>query len=95
MSRFRSQKWKGVIGLEIHAQINTESKLFSGAEKNFGSPTNSNVSLFDAAFPGTLPVSNCLFVCLMVFNGTFNNNSVILWRSVLLIEESRVPRENH
>jgi hypothetical protein len=38
MSRFRSQKWKGVIGLEIHAQINTESKLFSGAEKNFGSP---------------------------------------------------------
>jgi Asp-tRNA(Asn)/Glu-tRNA(Gln) amidotransferase B subunit len=36
MSRFRSQKWKGVIGLEIHAQINTESKLFSGAEKNFG-----------------------------------------------------------
>jgi Asp-tRNA(Asn)/Glu-tRNA(Gln) amidotransferase B subunit len=44
MSRFRSQKWKGVIGLEIHAQINTESKLFSGAEKNFGSPTNSNVT---------------------------------------------------
>ena len=32
------------------------------AEKNFGSPTHSNVSLFDAAFPGTLPVSNCLFV---------------------------------
>lgn len=54
----KSQKWKGVIGLEIHAQINTESKLFSGAEKNFGSPTNSNVSLFDAAFPGTLPVLN-------------------------------------
>ena len=37
----------------------------------------------------------CLFVCLMVFNATFNNISVILWRSVLLVEETAGPRENH
>jgi hypothetical protein len=35
------------------------------------------------------------FVCLMVFNNTFNNISVISWRSVLLVEETREPRENH
>jgi hypothetical protein len=37
----------------------------------------------------------CLFVCLMVFNATFNNISVISWRSVLLVEETGGPRENH
>ena len=37
----------------------------------------------------------CLFVCLMVFNTTFNNISVISWRSVLLVEETRGPGENH
>ena len=37
----------------------------------------------------------CLFVCLMVFNATFNNISVISWRSVLLMEEAEGPRENH
>jgi hypothetical protein len=37
----------------------------------------------------------CLFVCLMVFNATFNNISAILWRSVLLVEETGVPGENH
>ena len=37
----------------------------------------------------------CLFVCLMVFNATFNNSSVISWRSVLLMEETGVPEENH
>ena len=36
-----------------------------------------------------------LFICLMVFNATFNNISVISWRSVLLVEETRGPRENH
>jgi hypothetical protein len=38
---------------------------------------------------------SCLFVCLMVFNAIFNNISVISWRSVLLVEETGVPRENH
>jgi hypothetical protein len=37
----------------------------------------------------------CLFVCLMVFNATFNNISVISWRSVLFVEETGGPRENH
>ncbi|XP_043287532.1 glutamyl-tRNA(Gln) amidotransferase subunit B, mitochondrial [Venturia canescens] len=51
-------KWNSVVGLEIHAQINAESKLFSGASTNFGMPINSCVSLFDCATPGTLPVLN-------------------------------------
>jgi hypothetical protein len=38
---------------------------------------------------------HCLLVCLMVFNATFNNISVIWWRSVLLVEETAVPGENH
>jgi len=46
-----------VIGLEIHAQINSKSKLFSGASTEYGSSPNSCVSYFDAALPGTLPVS--------------------------------------
>jgi hypothetical protein len=39
--------------------------------------------------------NNCLFVCLVVFNATFNNISVISWRSVLLVEETGGPEENH
>ncbi|XP_046390680.1 glutamyl-tRNA(Gln) amidotransferase subunit B, mitochondrial [Ischnura elegans] len=50
--------WEGVVGLEVHAQIMSCSKLFSGAGTTFSSPVNSNVSLFDAAIPGTLPVLN-------------------------------------
>nr|XP_022323623.1 glutamyl-tRNA(Gln) amidotransferase subunit B, mitochondrial-like [Crassostrea virginica] len=49
---------KGVIGLEIHAQINTKSKLFSASPTAFGAPTNTQVSIFDSALPGTLPVLN-------------------------------------
>ncbi|XP_063987650.1 glutamyl-tRNA(Gln) amidotransferase subunit B, mitochondrial [Diachasmimorpha longicaudata] len=54
----QSEKWKSVIGLEIHAQISTASKLFSGASTDFGEPVNSCVSFFDCATPGTLPVLN-------------------------------------
>lgn len=50
--------WIGVVGLEIHAQISSASKLFSGAATEFSAPVNTNVSLFDAAIPGTLPVLN-------------------------------------
>ncbi|XP_069686589.1 glutamyl-tRNA(Gln) amidotransferase subunit B, mitochondrial [Periplaneta americana] len=53
-----NSEWKAVVGLEIHAQISTKSKLFSGAGTEFGAPVNTNVSLFDAAIPGTLPVLN-------------------------------------
>ena len=50
--------WEMVIGLEIHAQISSKSKLFSGASATFGAEANSNVSLVDAAMPGMLPVIN-------------------------------------
>ena len=50
--------WEMVIGLEIHAQISSKSKLFSGASASFGVEANSNVSLVDAAMPGMLPVIN-------------------------------------
>ncbi|CAH0547644.1 unnamed protein product [Brassicogethes aeneus] len=57
-STAKSKKWKSVVGLEVHAQIFTESKLFSGSSTKFTSPVNSNVSLFDCSTPGTLPVLN-------------------------------------
>src|SRR6516165_3418316 len=50
--------WEVVIGLEIHAQVTSRSKLFSGASTQFGNEPNSNVSLVDAAMPGMLPVIN-------------------------------------
>ncbi len=51
-------EWEVVVGLEVHAQINTASKLFSGAATAFGAEPNSQVSLIDAAMPGMLPVPN-------------------------------------
>lgn len=50
--------WEAVIGLEIHAQVKSNSKLFSSSPTNFDAPTNTNVSTIDAAFPGMLPVLN-------------------------------------
>ena len=50
--------WEVVIGLEVHAQIISKSKLFSGAATDFGAGPNSQVSFVDAAFPGMLPVPN-------------------------------------
>ena len=50
--------WEIVIGLEVHAQINSESKLFSGSSTAFGAEPNTQVSLVDAAMPGMLPVLN-------------------------------------
>src|SRR5437879_12236795 len=50
--------WEVVIGLEVHAQITSNSKLFSGASTEFGGEPNSHVSLVDAAMPGMLPVIN-------------------------------------
>ena len=50
--------WEIVIGMEVHAQVTSHSKLFSGASTEFGRPQNSNVSLVDAAMPGMLPVIN-------------------------------------
>jgi aspartyl-tRNA(Asn)/glutamyl-tRNA(Gln) amidotransferase subunit B len=50
--------WEVVIGMEIHAQVNSQAKLFSGAATGFGAAPNSQVSLVDAAMPGMLPVIN-------------------------------------
>jgi aspartyl-tRNA(Asn)/glutamyl-tRNA(Gln) amidotransferase subunit B len=50
--------WEIIIGMEIHAQVSSEAKLFSGASTAFGSEPNANVSIVDAAMPGMLPVIN-------------------------------------
>ena len=50
--------WEIVIGMEVHAQISSTSKLFSGASTEFGAEPNANVALVDAAMPGMLPVIN-------------------------------------
>ena len=56
--RGRSGDWEVVIGMEVHAQVTSSSKLFSGASTQFGGEPNSHVSLVDAAMPGMLPVIN-------------------------------------
>ena len=53
-----SQDWEAVIGLEIHAQLSTNSKIFSGSSTEFGAEPNSQASLVDLGFPGVLPVVN-------------------------------------
>ena len=62
MSNYRIKgetgEWEVVIGLEVHAQITTQAKLFSGAATAFGAEPNTQVSLVDAAMPGMLPVPN-------------------------------------
>ncbi|WP_066477598.1 MULTISPECIES: Asp-tRNA(Asn)/Glu-tRNA(Gln) amidotransferase subunit GatB [unclassified Sphingomonas] len=50
--------WEVVIGLEVHAQVTSKAKLFSGAATDFGAEPNTQVSLIDAAMPGMLPVPN-------------------------------------
>ncbi len=51
-------KWEVIIGLEVHAQVTSNSKLFSGSSTKFGAEPNTQVSLVDSAFPGMLPVIN-------------------------------------
>ena len=54
----RTGLWEVVIGLEVHAQVSSQSKLFSGSSAAFGAGPNEHVSLIDAAMPGMLPVIN-------------------------------------
>ena len=54
----QSGEWEVVIGMEVHAQVTSASKLFSGSSTSFGANPNQNVSLVDAAMPGMLPVIN-------------------------------------
>ncbi|MFT6834659.1 MAG: aspartyl-tRNA(Asn)/glutamyl-tRNA(Gln) amidotransferase subunit B, partial [Francisellaceae bacterium] len=51
-------QWETIIGLEVHAQLNTETKIFSGAPTKFGSEQNTQACLIDMALPGVLPVLN-------------------------------------
>src|SRR5579884_3414278 len=50
--------WEVIIGMEVHAQVASRAKLFSGASTEFGGEANTHVSLVDAAMPGMLPVIN-------------------------------------
>jgi aspartyl-tRNA(Asn)/glutamyl-tRNA(Gln) amidotransferase subunit B len=61
--------WELVIGLEVHAQVASNAKLFSGASTQFGSEPNSNVAFVDAAMPGMLPVINEFCVAQAVRTG--------------------------
>jgi aspartyl-tRNA(Asn)/glutamyl-tRNA(Gln) amidotransferase subunit B len=73
--------WEIVIGMEIHAQVTSNAKLFSGASTGFGAEPNEHVSLVDAAMPGMLPVINAECVRQAVrtglgLNAQINNRSV-------------------
>jgi len=73
--------WDTVIGLEVHTQLNTQSKLFSGSSTLFGQPANSQTSYIDAALPGVLPVLNEAAVKLAIsfglaINATINPKSI-------------------
>ncbi len=73
--------WNLVIGIEIHAQVNSKSKLFSSSPTDFGSKPNSQVSLIDAAMPGMLPVINKFCIEQAVksgigLNAKINNKSI-------------------
>uniref|UniRef100_A0A667WXA5 Glutamyl-tRNA(Gln) amidotransferase subunit B, mitochondrial n=1 Tax=Myripristis murdjan TaxID=586833 RepID=A0A667WXA5_9TELE len=75
------QELVGVVGLEIHAQIHSNTKLFSGSQVGFLAPPNSLVSFLDASLPGTLPVLNrrCVEAAVMTglaLNCTINNKSL-------------------
>ncbi|WP_193139299.1 MULTISPECIES: Asp-tRNA(Asn)/Glu-tRNA(Gln) amidotransferase subunit GatB [unclassified Meridianimarinicoccus] len=63
------QDWELVIGLEVHAQVSSNAKLFSGASTQFGAEPNSNVAFVDAGMPGMLPVINEGCVALAVKTG--------------------------
>ncbi len=73
--------WEVVLGLEVHAQVISRSKLFSGAATDFGAEPNSQVSFVDAAFPGMLPVINGFCVEQAVKTG-LGLNAKINYRSV-------------
>ncbi|GHU16271.1 aspartyl/glutamyl-tRNA(Asn/Gln) amidotransferase subunit B [Alphaproteobacteria bacterium] len=71
-------KWEIVIGLEVHAQVISNSKLFSSASTKFGSAPNENVSFVDAAFPGVLPVINTFCIDQAIKTGLGLNGNINL-----------------
>jgi len=80
-------EWEVVIGLEVHAQIATQAKLFSGAATAFGAEPNTQVSLVDAAMPGMLPVPNGECIRQAVRTGLAIDAAINLW--------SRFDRKNY
>ncbi len=79
--------WEVVIGLEVHAQVSSKSKLFSGSSAEYGAGPNQNVSLVDAAMPGMLPVINKYCVEQAIRTGLGLNAKINLW--------SRFDRKNY
>lgn len=79
--------WEVVVGLEVHAQVISRSKLFSGAATAFGAEPNSQVSFIDAGFPGMLPVINRECVAQAVRTGLGLKAQINLW--------SRFDRKNY
>ena len=71
--------WELVIGLEVHAQVATKAKLFSGASTQFGAEPNSNVAFVDAGMPGMLPVINEGCVAQAVRTGLGLKAEINLW----------------
>ena len=77
----KDNQYEVVIGLEVHAQVLSESKLFSSSSTKFGAEPNTQVSLVDAAFPGMLPVINefCIKQAIKTgigLNAKINNRSI-------------------
>ena len=91
MSSYRIQgttgEWEVVIGLEVHAQVTSKSKLFSGAAASFGAEPNTQVSLVDAAMPGMLPVPNAECIRQAVRTGLAIDAQINRW--------SRFDRKNY
>src|SRR5580693_5674043 len=83
----RTGPWEIVLGLEVHAQVASKSKLFSGAAVGFGAGPNEQVSLVDAAMPGMLPVINGYCVEQAVRSGLGLKAKINLW--------SRFDRKNY
>lgn len=79
--------WELIIGLEVHAQIHSRAKLFSGASAAYGGEPNAHVSLVDAAFPGMLPVINRYCVEQAILTGLGLNAGINL--------KSRFDRKNY
>jgi aspartyl-tRNA(Asn)/glutamyl-tRNA(Gln) amidotransferase subunit B len=80
-------EWEVVIGLEVHAQVVSRAKLFSGASTEFGAEPNTQVSLVDAAFPGMLPTPNVECIRQAVRTGMALNAQINPW--------SRFDRKNY
>jgi len=80
-------EWEVVIGLEVHAQVVSHSKLFSGAAATFGAEPNAQVSLVDAAMPGMLPVPNAECIRQAVRTGIAIDAAINKW--------SRFDRKNY